>query len=36
MDEAQFGLVAFLGDLKDDIGAVPLGFVLDEIDSGVS
>jgi hypothetical protein len=35
MGETQLVLVAFLDDLKDDVSAVPLGLILDEIDAGV-
>jgi hypothetical protein len=30
-EKAEIGLVTFLGDLKDNVGAVPLGFVFDEV-----
>ena len=30
--EADLGLVAFLRDIEDDVGAVPLGLVLDEVE----
>src|SRR5262249_27225703 len=35
MREAELGLIALLGDLKDNVGAVPLGFVFDEVNFGI-
>lgn len=34
MREAKFSLFSLLGDLKDDIGAVPLRLVLNKVDAG--
>jgi hypothetical protein len=33
--EAEVGFVAFLGDLKDNVGAIPLSLVFDKVESGV-
>jgi hypothetical protein len=35
MGEAELGLVTLRGDLKDNVGAVPLGFVFDEVNFGI-
>ena len=35
MREAKFGLVAFSGNLKDNISALPLGLVFDKVDAAV-
>src|SRR3954471_8499540 len=31
MGETEFGFVIFPGDLEDNVGVCPLGFVLDEV-----
>ena len=35
MRKAEFGLVAFPGDLKDNVSAFPLGLVFDKVKSGI-
>jgi len=32
--KAEFGFVALLGDLKDNVGAIPLGLVFDKVKLG--
>jgi hypothetical protein len=32
--KAEFGFFAFPGDLKDNVGAIPLGLVLDKVKFG--
>src|ERR1017187_10585495 len=33
--KAKFGFVAFRGDLKDNVGAIPLGLVFDKVKLGI-
>ncbi len=35
MRKADFGFVAYLGDLKDNVGAIPLGLVFDKVKLGI-
>ena len=34
MRKAEFGFAALPGDLKDNLGAIPLGLVFDKVKSG--
>ena len=35
MRKAEFGLVVFPGDLKDNVSAFPLGLVFDKVELGI-